>query len=226
MASHSHLTLEPVSFQLSPDLTEAQRRELAVEAEFYGLLDRMMPPAVPYCEQDQIGVRLLKRACFSGTKRALRSAVATARTLVIEMGSATPWLTAEFQDARYVITDHVVNGAPVWAAEDGTWFMYRSRTGTTQIGGEANCAAGNSRGVMYNGFRNPDVLAPTKLPTNAWRSGSYATLGPQYTSAGGADDKPWVGIPDMSVTAVHGLDNAEPAMAAALRQLAALPDDV
>jgi hypothetical protein len=27
-----------------------------------------------------------------------------------EMGSTTPWLTAEFQDAVYTITDRVVNG--------------------------------------------------------------------------------------------------------------------
>jgi hypothetical protein len=225
VASHFHSTLEPVSFQLSPDLTEVQRRELAVEAEFYGLLDRMMPPAVPYYEQDQIGVRLLKRACFTGTQHALQSAVATARALVIGMESATPWLTAEFQDPRYLITDHVVNDAPVWAAENGKWFMYRSGTGTTQIGGEAHCAAGNSRGVLFNTMRNPDVLEPTKLPTNAWRSSKSSTLGPQYTSAGGADEKPWVGIPDMRVTAVHGLDDAAPAMAAALRKLAALTGD-
>jgi hypothetical protein len=70
---------------------------------------------------EQIGARLLSRACFAGTKRALQTAVATARSLVFEMGSTTPWLTDEFQDARYVITDRVVNGAPVWAAENGKW---------------------------------------------------------------------------------------------------------
>ncbi len=209
-----------MSFTLNPDLTEAERGELAVEVQFYGLLHLMMPTLVPYYAQEQIGVALLPRACVVGTQPALQSAMATARAMVFEMGSTTPWLVAKYQDLRYVITDRVVSGAPVWAAEDGEQFMYRARNGQMLIGIEANCAAGNSRGVMYNGFRNPDVLAPTKLPTNAWRSGSYATLGPQYTSAGGADDKPWVGIPDMSVTAVHGLPDDEPAMVAALRQLA------
>jgi len=36
---------------------------------------------------------------------------------VFEMGSTTPWLVDQFQDLRYVITDRVINGAPVWAAE-------------------------------------------------------------------------------------------------------------
>ena len=38
---------DPVSFSLSPDLTEAQRAELTVEVQFYGLLDRMMPVVGP-----------------------------------------------------------------------------------------------------------------------------------------------------------------------------------
>ena len=38
-----HLTLDPVCYKLSPDLTDGQRAELAVEAQFYGLLDRVMP---------------------------------------------------------------------------------------------------------------------------------------------------------------------------------------
>jgi len=221
-ASSFHSTLEPVSFQLRPDLTDAQRRELAVEAEIYGLLDRMMPPAVPYCQQDQIGVRLLQRACFIGTKRALQSAVATARALVFEMGSTTPWLTAEFQDLRYVITDHVVNGAPVWAAEGGEWFMYRAGNGKTMIGREASCAAGELRGSIHNTVQCPDVMAPAQLLSSTWQSSKSSTLGPQYTSAGGTEDNGWVDVPNMRVTAVHGLDEAEPAMAAALRQHAAL----
>jgi hypothetical protein len=48
--------------------------------------------------------------------------------------------------------------------------------------------------------------------------GPQSTSAPKFASAGGA----WVEVPDMRVTAVHGLDDAEPAMAAALRQLAAI----
>ena len=55
-----------------------------------------------------------------------------------------------------------------------------------------------------------------------WQSAKDATLAPQFTSAGGTDEDPWVLVPDMRVTAVHGLDDGNPAMAAALRQLAAL----
>jgi len=222
VASTLHSTLEPVSFKLSSALTEEQRAELAVEVQFYGLLRLMMPTEVPYYAQEQIGVALLKGACDAGTLRALQSAVAQARALVFEMGSITPWLTAEFQDLRYVITARVFNGAPVWAAESGGWFMYRAGDGTMYIGGEANCAAGKASGAIYNTVQSPDVLAPTQLLSKKWKSNKTVTLGPQYTSAGGTDENPWVEVPDMRVTVVHGLDDAEPAMAAALRQLAAL----
>jgi len=57
-----------------------------VELQFYGLLDRVMP----YYAQEQIGVALLKAACATDTKRALQSAVAQARALVFDMGSASP----------------------------------------------------------------------------------------------------------------------------------------
>ena len=150
-------------------------------------------------------------------------AVATARALVIEMGSTTPWLKDEFQDLRYVITGRVVNGAPVWAAEDGDWFMWRAGNGKTWIGNESLCAAGSARGWMQNTVESPDVLAPTQLLSSKWRSAEAVTLGPQFTSAGGTEDNCWVDVPGMRVTAVHGLDDAEPAMAAALRQLAAFP---
>jgi len=181
-----------------------------VEVDFYGLLDNMMP----YVTQEEIGVALLKRACDAPgtTKRALQTAVAQARALVIEMGSTTPWLAATFQDARYVITDRVVNGAPVWEAENGQYFMW--------IGGAANCAAaaaaaatdpGRAFGVIYAaapwGVQSPDVLAPTQLLSNEWRSSKYATLGPQFTSAVHIIDRrgSWSFVPDMRVTVVHGL---------------------
>jgi len=226
VASTLYSTLDPVSFTLTPDLTEAQRGELAVEAEFYGLRDRMMPSMVHY-EQDQIAVRLLKHACFTGTKYALKSAVSAARALVFEMGSTTPWLTDEFQDVQYVITDYVVNGAPVWAAENGEWFMFRAGDDTMKISNKKNCAAGKAVGVIYNMVETPKVLAPTQLRSNKWSSHKAATLGPQFTSAPQYDSNNgiqaiWVDVPDMRITAVHGLDDAEPAMAAALRQLTAL----
>jgi hypothetical protein len=86
-------------------------------AELNGCLGRV----VPYYAQEQIGVALLKRACdapgATKRRRALETAVLTARALVFEMGSTTPWLVDQFQDLRYVITDRVINGAPVWAAE-------------------------------------------------------------------------------------------------------------
>ena len=72
-----------------------------MELAFYGLLDR----ALPYHAQDLVGQALLKRACFAGTARALRTAVAVNRVLVFEMGSTTPFLTEKFQDLRWVITD-------------------------------------------------------------------------------------------------------------------------
>jgi hypothetical protein len=37
--------------------------------------------------------------------------------VVFEMGSTTPFLDEDFQDLRWVITERVVNGSPVWAAE-------------------------------------------------------------------------------------------------------------
>jgi hypothetical protein len=109
------------SFKLNSGLTEAQREELKVELEFYGLLDRVMP----YCAQELIGQSLLKRACLAGTKLALQTAVDQTHALVFEMGSATPFLYEEFQDLLWVITDRVVNGSPVWATEDGDKLMYR-----------------------------------------------------------------------------------------------------
>ena len=215
-----------MSFTLNPDLTEAERGELAVEVQFYGLLHLMMPTLVPYYAQEQIGVALLPRACVVGTQPALQSAMATARAMVFEMGSTTPWLVAKYQDVRYVITDRVVNGAPVWAAEGGDWFMWRDGQGQMMISNEANWAAGNSAGVIYNTVGSLDVLAPTQLLSNNWKSNQQAALGPEFTSAIGTDEsQPWVPVPDMHVTAVHGMDDAEPAMAAALRQLAALTAD-
>ena len=224
VASTFHSTLDPVSFKLTSTLTEEQRVELAVEVQFYGLLRRMMPTAVPYYAQEQTGEARLRCACVAGTDQALRVAVAQARELVVEMGSTTPWLTEEFQDARYAITDRVVNNTPVWAAENGELFMFRDDDGRMWIGREASCAAGKPQGSIFNAA--PAVFALIKQPANAWRSAKGLTLGPQFSSAGGTAEKPWVWVPNMRVAAVHGLDDGHPAMAAALRQLAALREHI
>jgi hypothetical protein len=195
------------------------RAELAVELQFYGLLDRVMP----YYAQGQTGVALLKSACSAGaTKRALQTAVAQARALVFDLGSTNPWLDEDFQDARYAITDRVVNGAPVWEHEGGERFMYRTGNGMMMISDEESCAAGAADGMVYNSVDSPDVQAPTQLRSKRWRSNEVSTLEPQYTTAGATEEDPWVNVPDMYMTAVHGLDDADPAMAAALRQLATL----
>ena len=216
---------DPASFLLSPDLTEAHRAELAVELQFYGLLRHVMP-VTPFYAQEQIGVALLRRACVAGTEHALRSAVSQAQELVVKIGSTNPWLTDQCQDVRYAITDRVVNGAPAWAAENAGEFMYRANNRQMWIGDDANCLEGKAWGWVRNTARHPEVLAPTQLPLGKWQSHKDATLGPQFTSAGGTDDKPWVKVPSMRVTAVHGLDDGHPAMAAALLQLAALTANV
>jgi len=88
--------LDPGSFTLSQTLTGDARAELAVELKFYGLLDRV----IPYNGEEAIGAALLQRASRVGTAAVLRAAVATARALVFQMGSTTPWLTAEFQGGK------------------------------------------------------------------------------------------------------------------------------
>jgi hypothetical protein len=83
---------DPVSFTVSSDTTEAQRKELEVEVGFYGLLNRMMPEPEPgpYAALDLIGQFLLKRACLAGTARAMRTAMAQSRVLVFKMGAPRP----------------------------------------------------------------------------------------------------------------------------------------
>jgi len=196
-----------------------------VEATFFGLLDLMMPG--PYQTQERVGQSLLRGACVAGTRRALETAVAQARALVFEMGSTTPFLAEEYQDLRWVITDRVVNGSPVWAAVDGERFMYRGGKQQMTISDESDCAEGSASGVMYNAEKTVDVAAPTELPSDKWASSPPTTLPLQYASADRLESattarSPWVLVPEMRITAVHGLDDGEPAMAAALRQLAAL----
>jgi hypothetical protein len=211
------------SFKLSSGVAEATRDELAVELEFYGLLDRMLP----YHTQERVGHSLLQRACVAGTKHELRTAVAQARALAFTFGSTTPFLKDEFQDLRFVVTDRVMHGSPVWAAEGGTYFMYRGTDDFMSIGNASECVEGSTTASIINNTMDEDaVVAPTELPMDQWVSASESTLELQYAAAervNSEDEGPWVCVPAVRLTAVHGLDNSDPTMAAALRQLAALP---
>jgi len=209
---------DPGSFTLSPAMPYERRAEIIMEFQFYGLLDRVMP----YYGLEHIGVSLLKQACTAGTKHALQAAVAQARALAVEMGSTTPWLIEEFQDTRYLITEVVINDVPVWVEEDGTWSMYLSVDNTLWISDIDMCAKGEASGYINHPQEFADSMAPTMLPSTGWMSNDTATLASKYASAGGTDETPWVDVPAMRVTAVHGLPDDDPAMAAALRQLAAL----
>jgi hypothetical protein len=214
-------------YKLNVNVNEGQREELIVELEYFGLLDRMLP----YHAQERVGQSLLRGACVDGTRRALETAVAQARALVFEMGSTTPFLTERYQDLRWVITDRVVNGSPVWAAVGGELFMYRNSNRRMIVSDESQCAKGSDSGYMFNAKTTADVAAPTALPSDKWVSVSSATLASHYASARRNGDtpttlpenrSPWACVPEMRITTVHGLDDSEPAMAAALRQLAAL----
>jgi hypothetical protein len=173
-----------------------------------------------------VGQSLLRGACVAGTRRALETAVAQARALVFEMGSTTPFLTEEYQDLRWVITDRVVNDSPVWAAVDGELFMYRNSNRRMIVSDESDCAEGSDSGYMYNTEVTANAAALTALPSDQWVSVSGATLASHYASArrvgNTSRNSVWAWVPEMRITAVHGLDDGEPAMAAALRQLAAL----
>jgi hypothetical protein len=68
---------------------------------------------------------------------------------------------------------------------------------------------------------------PTALPSDNWWSNSHSTLVSEHATVarrirGIAALHVCVRVPEMRITAVHGLDDGESAMAAALRQLAAL----
>jgi hypothetical protein len=158
-------------------------------------------------DNDELGLKqsLLKRARLAGTKRALRTVVAQSRALVFVMGSTTPFFKETFQDLRWVISDRVVNGSPVWAAEGGRWFMYCSVDIKMMISNESECAAGSSMGHMYNMEKTADAVAPTELASDKWVSGASATLATQYASAErlllhdaqGRAITGWVSVPEM-----------------------------
>jgi hypothetical protein len=208
------------SFKLSSDVTEEQRDELAVELKFYGLLDRMMP----YHAQERIGRALLRCACRAGTRRELQPAVVQARALVFEFGSTTPFLTDEFQDLQFVITDRVINGSPVWATVGGELYMSRTTRSRMMVSDESECVDGRASGYVYNTVASADVIVgPTDLPSNKWVSMPYASLVPQYASAERHYPQgPWARVPDIRITVVHGLEDSDPVMTIALCKLATL----
>ena len=211
------------SFKLSSDLSEGQKDELAVEVAFYTMLDHMMP----FHAQERVGQALLQRACLAGTKCELQTAMAQSRVLTFDIGSTTPFLSDEFQDLRFVITDRVLNESPVWAAKGGKWFMYRDMRGHMMISDDTACIAGSHKGYLYNtmktAFPSFSSVAPTDLPSNKWKSNAYTTLKSQYASAKRAvPGDLWVLVPDIRITTVYGLDDGDPAMVAALQQLAKL----
>jgi hypothetical protein len=209
------------SVKLSSGVVAAAREELAVEASFYGLLDSMLP----YRVQERVGHLLLQRACLAGTKREIQAAVSQARALVFDFGSTTPFLIDTFQNLRFAITDRMVNSSPVWATEGGEWLMFRSHViDSMMIGPDCNARLNSDWHCICNdgGPVGSPVVAPTDMCFDQWISNAHATLDPQFASAGGSADNPWVHVPDMHITAVHGLDEGDPTMAAALRQLAAL----
>jgi hypothetical protein len=230
---------EPVEegYTLSSAL-EAHKEKLIEELELYGLLGRMMPTPRPYAAQELIGQSLLRRM-LDGTKRELQVAMSQSRGLVFTIGTTTPFLSDEFQDLQFVITDRIVNRWPVWVAVGGKWFMHRSTGSETWITDDPNCASDDvSRCSVFYKKQNGDLSAPTEFPSNGWGIKASATLpafastvseldektlllhlggGPLRRSAGGF----WT-HPNMRITAVHGLGDDDPAMAAARRQLAAL----
>jgi vacuolar-type H+-ATPase subunit H len=220
------------SFKLSSAVTDLQRDQLMAEAMFYGVLDGMMPG--PHIVQERIGQSLLSRACLVGKEAAVRTAMAQARALIFVMGSTTPFLDEDFQDMRFVITDRIVNGSPVWAVVGSggeKYGMCRSDTRHMLVAYETDITATNGTCFLQNMVKPAAAVAPTEVSLLHWASTRGVTLASEFDSATRAHTSPpgfspglnlWVMVPEMRITAVHGLDDDDPAMAAALRQLAAL----
>ena len=199
-------------FRAMHNALAAQNTKLSVEISILS--------AGSYRAQERVGQTLLLRACAAGTKRERQTAVAQARVLVFDLGSTTPFLNARFQDLRFVITDRVVNGQPVWAAVGGIYFMYRDTRGLMMIGNAEDCAEGNTMCFIYNRKHRSCGVAPIDLPSGKWLSSKGATLKSQYASEERVwPGQEWVRVPAIRITAVHGLDDYDPTMAAALQQL-------
>jgi hypothetical protein len=201
---------------------DAQRAVVAATQSSKEAEEAEEMPRWLYVAQERIGRSLVRRACGTGKERDIQTAMAQARVLVFEIGSTSPFLSEDFQDWRFVITDRVVNGSPVWAAVGGKSFVHRDVDGRMSI---SDPAEGCGTGYILNMKASPVAVAPTELPSDEWVSCEEATLESQYASAARVEDADgdlyWAHVPDMRITAVHGLDDDDLAMAAALRQLAA-----
>jgi hypothetical protein len=171
--------------------------------------------------QELIAQSFLRLACVEGTKLALTAAVSQSRALVFEIGSVTPFLTDEFQDLRFVITDRVVNRWPVWAVAGSKWFIYRTQGGETCITDDSNCPTVGGRACIRNAISNTAGVAPTELPSDKWYILPSVTLSSQYASAQASRAGAWSCVPNMRIKAVHGLGDDNPAMVEALAKLAA-----
>jgi hypothetical protein len=79
---------------------------------------------------------------------------------------------------------------------------------------------------MYNTQVTATATAPTALPSDKWVSSDRATLPSMYTSADrwtpGRTWVTWVRVSSMRITVMHGLNDDDATMTAALRQLAVL----
>ena len=116
----------------------------------------------------------------------------------------------------------MVNGSPVWAAVGGEMFVYRDIRWLHAYWRRGSRCRGHCWSHINVPSNEGAVIAPTKL-SSTWVCNVYATLDLQYTSARRlVPNASWVDIPEMRITVVHGLDDDNPTMAAAHKQLAAL----
>lgn len=217
---------DPTSFvAASSSMTESIKRELAVEAGFYGLLELMMP----FLSLDHIGRLLLQRAYLNGTRADVKIAVSQARDLVFDVEESSMFLSAQFSDLRFIITEQFVNGSPVWAAGDGLTFMYRTTSNRMMISVASSAvdgvveADGTAPPCLYNSCLSPLVNAPSDLPSNMWVSNEAATSAAQFASASrlsnGNGELVWAEVPEFRIHTVHGLRDDDVAMAKAINHL-------
>jgi hypothetical protein len=88
---------------------------------------------------------------------------------------------------RFVITDRVVNGSPVWAAvgsEGIKYGMFRSAGAGMVVATDADITDDSTSEFLQNmGGETADVMAPTELLSLQWTSFHSATLASQFASA-------------------------------------------
>jgi hypothetical protein len=132
---------------------------------------------------------------------------------------------------RFIITDRVVNDSPVWEDVSGELCMFRDRDGDSWICRDSGMVNDRDHHGAYicshaDGCTRAVIVAPTEVASYMWFSVAAATLGPHFEASefirDDLVDDGWAQIPETRITTVYGLDNGDPTMAAALRQLAAL----